>query len=209
MRPFYRLIIVAVVGAALVFGVLSIKNHNKIKLTLNVAPRAASVTLDGKPRTAGKSYYVSKGKHTVNATLQNFQSASQTVTVSKSTTVTMGLSPSNQAGTNYLLNNIDAQKQLQLIGDVGATKTQEILATKYPYLNQLPILTSNFTIYQAQPLQAEVPIGDAEIALKVVSYSPIDRARAVERIRQDLGIDPSSVEIIFVNQDNIFNTDYH
>lgn len=188
-----------------VFVMFNAGRIGKVKLVLTIAPRAAQVTVDGKA-ISSTSIYVKKGKHTVNASLSGFQSASRTVEVQKETTVTMALPPQGQAGTEYLLNHPDAQRQLQAIGDAGATKTGEILARKYPYLDQLPILTSNFTVYQAAPVRSKVAPGDADIALRVTAYSPIDRARAVDRIREDLGIDPSTVEIIFAQAPNIFVT---
>jgi hypothetical protein len=201
MRRFGGVGVVAflLLGGWLVYGIIA--HTNKSAVTIVVAPRQSVVTVDGHS-VSDSRIYLSKGKHVFEARFGDFEPDKKTVVVKSSTQVILYPKPISDSAQKFLENNPTVQKEREAIAGQAATNDAQNLAQKYPYMAQLPIISSSFAIYQAAPQRSVSTVGT--IALEVVALTPIDRQRAIERVREDLGIDPSSVEFIFDNVTNPF-----
>jgi hypothetical protein len=109
------------------------------------------------------------------------------------------LSPTatTDAAKEYLAKNPDQQQKIEQIGGKYQNIVNSTTNNRYPYLSSLPIETSNFIISQGVPINSVKNNGGFTAAIYIKALNPIDRTRAVERIRTELGIDPTTIEIYF------------
>lgn len=201
-KQYSRLLAILTIGL-LVFGVFAIVTHQKHSgkaiVTILVAPTDSTITIDDKKSRQGVRY-LDPGKHTITASREHFSDAKQTIEVQASQKKTVRLLPGlkTQQAKDYINSHTTEETEREKLAGQSFSDANNTINKKYPYLNQLPILTSDFTISRGQPVRTKLASGDAAIALYIEAYTPIDRARAIDRIRTQLGVDPSSVEIVFV-----------
>jgi hypothetical protein len=173
----------------------------KIKVTVSVLPEDAVITVDGEE--VGHTMYLEEGTYKFRAEFLDFTPAEQEVHISKPLTIKLVPLPDSPAAQTYLIDHPEIQKQREAVAGQEATETGQTTEQKYPYLSQLPVETPAYSIYPGAPEAKAIVPGSTVIALHVSANSPQGRAQAVKRII-DLGIDPSSVEIVFDDMVNEF-----
>jgi len=193
-------------GVFLVYQLSVWSSHqSKAKLRIIVVPSDSSVTINNKESGAGV-YYLAAGTYSLRASRQHFSDATQTITLNDKDNRVVYLlpEPSSKEAQNYLNDNPGEASDRERFSGEAFQQISATLDEKYPYINQLPIETRDFGIYQAAAKRTKVNKGEAAMALLVSANNPIDRTRAVHRIRTVLGIDPSTIEIIFEPSANPF-----
>lgn len=198
--------VLVLVGCLGYYAALSLSRLGETKIILVVNPRDALVTVGEQPVRPG-AVYLSEGDHVIQAQRKGFKTTRRNINVAsgKSQTINLILPIESEATSDsYYQAHPEESTERENIAGQEFQKTSDKLGQKYPFINQLPILTRGFTIYQAQALRSKVKDGDVAMALEVTALTPIDRQNAVERIRTELGIDPSTIEIRFINQANVF-----
>jgi hypothetical protein len=210
MRDKKHLIVVLLVLGVLLVIVLSVLAQRgragKERVELFVAPNTATILIDGK--TARSSVvFLSPGKHKIEYSLENFNSGSKDITVIKdgAQKVFISLDPANSEGQKYIEEN-NLQKQLETVASAKFGYKGQRLSEKYAFLQDLPINGSSFQISYGDPEKAPSTDQDPSIALYVEAYTPEARRAALERLLA-VGIDPTSVEIVFENAANPFQGD--
>jgi hypothetical protein len=175
----------------------------KFKVDISVAPSKSSVYIDNKKVAAG-SVYVGKGTHTFMASFRDFVPDKKSINVQSPTSVSLLPSAYSSSSLQYLQANPSIQQERERLSGEQFYNNGVSLSKNYPFLDQLPILTSNFAVYKAASSFSANSFNENRIALEVVALNPTDRQRAIDRIRTELGVDPSTIEIIFDNENNIF-----
>lgn len=206
-KRFRLAILIFVVGSLLVFSWylgLYISRVGKYKVRVYTFPSIAELYVDGKQEAPNEDIYLSGGKHKFVAKYSAFDQAEKNLDINKNQVITLITRPTSKEAQDELSNNKDLQTEYQKFGDEEATNTQNTLNDKYPFLNQLPVIgVRGFEIYKTDPLNSVNK--NAAIALEVLADNPDGRKKAVDTIRNDLGYDPTNIEFVFDNQNNIFD----
>lgn len=205
-----KLVALIFIGLVGIFGVYQsvvwLSHRGKTAITINAVPSNSVITIDGE-QTGPGVHYIEPGRHELTAAHEDegFGKVSRTISVDDSPQ-TINLLPSavSDKAKTFLADNPDEASRREQIGGEEFQKSSEILSRKYPFIGDLPVLTRGFTIYQADAARTKLAAGDAAIALRIEASTPADRVRAVEWVRDQLGIDPSAIEIDFVDQTNVF-----
>jgi len=174
----------------------SLGHKGKVRVELVVAPTDSVVTVDGKI-TKGSVVYLSPGVHTFKIGRIDFDTYETKQNISSNPEVLLSPTASTDAARGYLAKNPDQQQKIEQIGGKYQNIVNTTTDNKYPYLSSLPIETSNFIISQGVPINSVKNNGGFTAAIYIKALNPIDRTRAVERIRTELGIDPTTIEIYF------------
>lgn len=110
----------------------------KAQLTINVAPRSADITINGKAGHGGVNY-VKPGKYTVVAKKDGFSEVTRTLVVNSNQSINMLLEPQTEGAQDYLTNNPEERKAYEdLTAEVAkqkgdAQRKSTPLITKLPY----------------------------------------------------------------------------
>ncbi len=204
MRKKITIFFISLVSIYLVFLFISgIGRLGKIKVLISVAPATSTLRVDSK-KISGHSVYVSKGSHVFSAYYSDFKPASQTLDIQTSATISLLPDPATPDDILLLKNNPKLQQQREALAGTNFNNTGQALQQKYPFLNKLPFYVRGYEIVQAAPVRVKDK-STTTLALSVDASTPIDRLRAVQAIKSALGIDPSSVEIDFLGEVNIFS----
>jgi hypothetical protein len=182
-------------------SVVQIERAGKVRLTLAVAPAAAKILADNKS-TGGTTLYLSKGQHTITATLPGFQAESKTVTLSGSTSLSLAIYPNGSEGDAYMSKHPEAQQQLETFAGEDASSASNAIANYQPLINQLPYDGIVFRVDYGNPVNSKLSSSN-RIALYVQSVDADSRSQALQWIRSQ-GVDPSTIEIVFTGLSNPF-----
>ena len=179
--------------------------QGKARVEISVVPSDSTITIDSAPSSPGV-HYLSAGSYDIKASRQYFGSDTQTINIKAGEDRAVYLLPeaSSAAAQKYLQDHPKEAANRERYGGESYQQISETLGEKYTFLSQLPIETKDFGVYQAMAKKTKVDRGEPALALLVSANNPTDRARAIERIKIVLGIDPSSIEIIFDPESNPF-----
>jgi hypothetical protein len=206
MRKLIVLFAALVLLPALLLLLTHLSHAGKVKIMLSVAPSGSLVTVDSKD-ISGDTIYISKGRHVFEATFRDFTPDRRTVNIQRPATLILYPRPESASALQFLAENPRIQQEREAIIGPTSTAANQTASRQYPYLSELPIETEAFSIYPGAPERSKNSgNGTVVMALHVYANTPQDRIAAVNRIRTGLGIDPSSVEIIFEDMTNIFLT---
>jgi hypothetical protein len=190
----------------LIAGVGIAGRINKATVKVDVAPSVATLKIDGKIYKSGK-VSLPKGIHTFEASYENFATYTKEVEVINSDQeITISLQPSNENGKRFLEENEIYQKEREAIGSREFGETSQKLSEKYPFIAKLPIERQKFSINYGEPRETKNKNPDEPyIALYISTVDPSEKRNALKTISEDLGVDPSQVEIVFENSFNAFS----
>jgi hypothetical protein len=185
------------VAVVLLIGFSNIVSRaGKIPIAIEVAPSIAQSKIDGKSVSSG-TVYVSKGKHTLSASLPDFSTETQTLIIGGDTqTFSIALRPVNPAGQKFLADNPQYQSEREA---VSGRETQGRLAVdQTPLINQLPV-TNLAAPYKIDFSQSKSRKNGTIILIG--GSSPEGRQKALQWIRSK-GYDPTDLEIQFTDFSN-------
>jgi len=199
------LVLTAAIVSALVFWnmALLVSRVGKVEVTIVAAPTTSQVSIDGS-LTTEKKVYLSPGTHVFEASFRSFDPDTKKITIRHPQTISLAPAPKTAEDLQYLSQNPSLQQERESVGGEAATQAGQTITRKYPFIDQLPLIDRNFAIYQAAPVRSKVRAGDPTIALQVDALNPIDRQHAIDRLKTDFGIDPSTIEFIFTHTSNPF-----
>jgi hypothetical protein len=209
-KQLIRLALIFIIFAMLLFGVFGVVNwinhREKAVIVVDTAPSNSHVTINGKTGKVGKNY-VSPGTYIVEVSHQYFTSTKKSVTATKGNPQEAIILPkvtSSEATQYYADHPDEVDARVRLGGEAFSTESDALSENYENALAVLPIISSNFGVYRAQPEHSKLT-DQTVLALQVAANNSTDRARAIDRIRSDLGIDPSLVEIDFKGYINPFD----
>lgn len=193
--PAQRLFIAAVVVALFITYnvVLAITRIGEIKVSVNVIPKNAEVTVNGKP-SSKRTLYLSPAKYTFVASAEGWKTDTQAITVSKTVHDAYLLpSPSSQQAQNLLKNDPKLQQERETLGGERVDLQNQEALKQNPILKYLPYTQDSppFTIDFGPSNN-----GNGDMLLLVSNSSPNGRQAAIDWIRQH-GEDPTNMQIIF------------
>jgi len=193
------ILVIVILGGVFVYSISQfIAHHGQSQLSLQIAPSSAQVTIDGKTYPANATVYVTKSKHVVHASLQNFTDEEQTIDLSNraSGTVSIALNPANAAGEQYLSDHPEYQLEREAVG--GTDQGAQVALAATPLINKLPVDNINgpYSIdYGQSTLQKNGSV------IIISNSSPDGRKNAIKWIRQQ-GFDPTTLEINYSDFSN-------
>lgn len=202
-------VLITIIGILIFLFYLTFSRQNTRVINFNIAPTNAEVTLNNKPLT-DRTKRLKYGDYTIKATLKDFTTVEKKITVSKDgdPIVSIVLDPTNDAGQSYLDSNIQEQYEREGVESIEVDKKQRTVAEKYPFLKELPLERQRFTISYGDIEHSKVTNpDDPQVALYVSVTEPSQKRNALRTIREYLGVDPSDIEIIFLDYFNPFDKD--
>lgn len=195
-------------GIAVVFGIclliigFGLKDIGKTSVTVNLAPTSAELVVDGKTVDPG-TIDLPKGEHTIEAFQEGFRSFSQKITVPDTETVDILLVAESDDAKQFLVDNPDQQQEIEGLSGRLFNERADRRMERYPYLTQLPLAGSKFSVSQGLAFGTKKE-PESAIALYIDAPNPAERRNALKNMI-DAGIKLEDVEIIFENQVNLFD----
>lgn len=188
-----------------ILAIFSFQRVGKVGIEIVLAPKQATLTIDGQPASAG-TVYLTKGQHTLKASLEHFDDTSVTIdtnTIDPQKAIYLSPYPNSVEAFAWLQNHPEAQSERErLSGENEAQQLQEALNI-HPIMKKLPYETIDYKIgYRVTD--------ENKILFNVVLYpyaKPGDKVNYDKQIAtfkedalnflRDNGIDTTSAEITF------------
>lgn len=172
--------------------VLAITRMGEIKVSINVLPKNAEITVNDKP--SSKTVYLTAGDYVFSASAEGWKTDTQKVNISKKDRVVYLLpDPESDAANKFLKDNPEVQLEregwggkLAALQSQKATERNPVLSF-LPYTNESPPFTIDYGPSKERP---------GDIFLIISNSSPNGRQAALDWIRQQ-GQDPADMEIVF------------
>jgi len=193
-------ILLGVIAAAVVIlvVVIALSSHKSSNISLIVSPAAATAKLDGERTVQPGEFYVTPGKHTIDASFNGFSQTHVSFTAGSSgiQKVYVILQPSSQAGYDYLTNHPGDQKTREGYGGQHFSAQANDLATNNPIIKYLPFIgpgSAAFKIDYSFPKN-----GSNKVTVIVTYYTDAGKTYALNWLHGK-GYDTSSPNLLFVD----------
>lgn len=209
-----KLIILCLITIVLLVFIIilinAIMHSGKTKVNITYAPGDAIIKIDNKEishskctsHICEKNVYLKNGIHSVNLSMPNFSSDTQSIDTNKSQEVALLVTPVNPLGQKYYDDNQYVQFQIQNSSSQEFTKGSDKITDRYPYIDKLNLYGGGYTVgYGESSYTKRDPYS---IALYVDSDTYDHRKKAITAIIDELGVYPSDIEIIYENFNNPF-----
>jgi hypothetical protein len=178
-----------------------IYTKGKTKLTVNVAPRDAKISLNDSSIKIGANY-VKPGDYTITISRNGFETYSQSISIKASEPLAISklLSASSTEGTTYEKQHVEEFSRVADIIDeeeytYNAYSNTEWTEQNYPLLVSLPVyMSSLFSIEYGQ--SEKYPNDPSKKAVIIYADTPDGKQSALMYI-YSMGFDPSDYEILF------------
>ncbi|MDL2363283.1 MAG: hypothetical protein QFB86_02805 [Patescibacteria group bacterium] len=198
------LVLILFVLPLLIVAFSSLSKIGKVGITVNVAPSTAKLYVDARKVSPG-DVYVRSGHHRLEAKLDGFNAYSKefdTDNSPKKVVYDVLLSPKNTYGQSILDDNPKLQQERENMGGAKFSQNSQALNVKYPFLKDLPLEGQRFTVNYGDAVESKIKDGDVAIALYVSVTDPSEKRNAIRSITEQLGVEPSDIEIIFTDYFN-------
>lgn len=181
--------------------VMIFTRFNKNPIQINFAPSSAQLTIDGK-NSKGGNVYLSKGDHKIKLSQNGWSSNEQTVNAEQESEVNIIIEPVSEEQKEYLNNNDDIKNELETVSGNQVFYGSDQQIKNYPFLTKLPLEGGVYTVgYGKKSSNNTKKYG---VALYVSASEKEDRELALYNIQNQLGINPSDIEIIYEDFSNPF-----
>ncbi|HEY5152562.1 MAG TPA: PEGA domain-containing protein [Candidatus Saccharimonadales bacterium] len=201
-RLYFPVLLVLVVLISYSVTVRSSGVPSNSYLQIEVAPRSASIELDGRGIAAGK-VAVPAANHTVTVSKKGFATKSQTVSAKSGQTVYVGIGlESNSSSTrNWYTEHPDDQHLAEGLGSHEADYLNQLANQNNSFLRQLPTIYGDgnggiVTVAQGVPLSSGGLPG-----IYVTAATPALR-QGVLTYMSSRGYNPATMDIFFYGQNN-------
>jgi hypothetical protein len=189
------------VSSIIFFTVSFLSKLNKKAIQINYAPSSAQLTIDGKSSKGG-TVYLSKGSYKIKLSQNGWSSNEQTINTDQDSEVNLIIEPVSEDQIEYLNNNDDIKNELETVSGNQVFYGSDQQIKNYPFLTKLPLEGGVYTVgYGKKSTNNSKKYG---VALYVSASEKEDRELALYNIQNQLGINPSDIEIIFEDYLNPF-----
>jgi len=186
-------VVIMAVGFGLFFNRT---NQNGTTLEILVAPRGASLKLDGKGIKSGKMR-VKIGSHTIVAAMSGFAGQTKKVQVgTKGQFVGIILQPNSTSTSDWYKNHLDDFSIVQTINNRSFDQANSQLLESNPLLTKLPHIgpALSYRVDYGVPSDASKT---GEPAIYIRFRTEQDKQAALQWIKSQ-GIDPNKLDIVYV-----------
>lgn len=170
-----------------------ISRAGKAQLTINVAPRAVDISINGKPGHGGVNY-LKPGEYMVVAKKDGFSKVTKSVTVNSNQSVNMLLEPQTQEAQDYLNNNPEERRAYENLTATIAQEKGDAQRASTPLILDLPYddLEGPFSIDYGPDSKD----GEGGVIILVSNSTAKGRQAALKWI-MDQGQKPSELNIVY------------
>ena len=189
-RLAFAIISILVLVGIIYFVFIFATRIGKVEVTIQYAPYAAKVTLNGTAVQNKSTTWIQPGKYSVKVEYEHFQTIERVVEISSNYRYIVGvLAIADDAGSEYV--NSHKQEFAEVEGLVGKALTEEGIAIKkkYPILNYLPINNRLYSISYAYTDDGEPII--------IVKTSPEFLDDAVAKMKTLKKVDLTAYQVNF------------
>jgi hypothetical protein len=203
-----RLLIIIFASLTVILLYFIFKNINKQEDTLTFAPGYVTIKVNDKIFKKTKcneklcQIKIPKNADTISLEKQNFKTVSDDLKNNSDNQLFLISSPENSAGTEQYNDDKLLQTQIQNASSEQFSYGSKKIAEKYPFLDQLNIYGSGFTVGYGQPSYSNRDQYD--VALYIDAQTPNYRLNAIDSIIDELGVSPSEIEVIYNDFNNPF-----
>lgn len=194
-RRYILLFILIVVSICVAIFANSFSRRDKIIVKVDLAPKIATLTVDGKVMKGG-DVYLSPGYHTFTAKLGGFEELSEKINITGPRSVRLLLTANTEDG-RKIANKYQADySKIEAQAGEEASKEGKQILDKNPIINNIPRVTSYYRIDYKKD-------ANNNIVIKISSPNPMGRQVAVDQVRS-WGFDPTNYTIEFTDLTNPF-----
>lgn len=196
-RPFI------IVGIIVIFFIIitafTVYNRiNNASLTLVVAPKSATITIDGNSGFHNETYKIPSGKHTITISKDKFQTITEEITINPGEDYYYyNLLVYPDGSMDWYAEHEDDSRLLETILPEISLKQYEAIKDKNPLIRQLPINVDEYTTSSITKYSISYKINlDDSVTILITDYSGNNQARAYEKIKS-LGFNPDDYYILY------------
>ncbi|HSX41105.1 MAG TPA: PEGA domain-containing protein [Candidatus Saccharimonadales bacterium] len=187
--------------AAIVVAAIFVPRIGKLPVHISAVPSGSAIYVDGNHLLFTHTAYVAPGKHSFVAKFKYFDDAQKTMDVQKAENVELAPRALSDAANKYLDKNPSIKKEVQEYSEAANDRESQTTTKKYPFLSQIPYIRRTFQINYGDPVKTKDKYGAIALYITYVDQQSLNDALSWLRKNQ---INPTDVEVILVNDNNIF-----